>query len=220
MIIFDVDGTLLGGEHADWPSFDAALEEASGFIPTDAFFAGLEEITAQAIVHQALPNHSLEQKKTIEVAVRTGYLKHLTAAHQKDPLTFAPKAGTVSLLEDLRRKNIPVAIATGDWRETITFKLTASQIAFHDLPMATSSDCYSRADIIALAARKAGASLDKAIYVGDGTWDFRATQKLGIPFIGTGTRPEKLRQAGAKHILADLTPETFWQTVEKVRALR
>jgi phosphoglycolate phosphatase-like HAD superfamily hydrolase len=220
MIIFDVDGTLLGGEPADQVSFEAAFKEAAGFALTPAFFESIEEITAQAIIHQALDNHSIEKKKAIESAVRCGYLKRLSEAHANDPLTFIPTTGSISLLEDLKRKKIPVAIATGDWFETITFKLAAARIAFEDVPMATSSDRYSRADIIALAATKAGATLDGAIYVGDGPWDFRASQKLGISFIGVGSKPEKLSQAGAKHIVPDLTPEPFWHAVEKIKRLR
>jgi phosphoglycolate phosphatase-like HAD superfamily hydrolase len=217
MIIFDVDGTLLGGESTDHASFDEAFKEAAGFALDPAFFETIEEVTAQAIIHQALDSRSIEEKKAVESAVRCGYLKRLSEAHQSDPLAFSPTTGSISLLQELKRRKIPVAIATGDWFETITFKLAAACIAFEDLPMATSSDRYSRADIIALAAMKAGASLDGAIYVGDGTWDFRASKKLGIQFIGVGANPEKLRQAGAKHILPDLTPEVFWHAVERIR---
>jgi len=217
MIIFDVDGTLLGGESADWASFEAAFEEAAGFALTPAFFEAIEEVTAQAIVHEALGGRSIEERKTVESAVRRGYLKRLSEAHEKDPLTFSATTGAIALLEDLKRKKIPVAIATGDWFETITFKLTTACIACKDLPMATSSDRYSRADIIALAASKAGASLDGAIYVGDGAWDFRASRKLGIPFMGVGSRTEKLKQAGARHIVSDLVPDNFWPMVEIMR---
>jgi len=59
----------------------------------------------------------------MESAVRCGYLKRLSEAHEKDPLTFSPTTGAVALLEDLKRRKIPIAIATGDWFETITFKL-------------------------------------------------------------------------------------------------
>ena len=123
MIIFDVDGTLLGGESADWASFDAAFEEVAGFALTATFFHAIEEVTAQAIVHQALSGRSVEERKTMESAVRCGYLKRLSEAHEKDPLTFSPTTGAVALLEDLKRRKIPIAIATGDWFETITFKL-------------------------------------------------------------------------------------------------
>ena len=209
MIIFDVDGTLLGGESADWASFAAAFKEAAGFALAPAFFETLEEVTTQAIIHQAFTNHSIEEKKAIESAVRCGYLKRLSEAHQRDPLTFSPTTGSISLLQDLKRKKIPVAIATGDWLETITFKLTTARIAFHDLPMATSSDRYSRADIIALAAMKAGASLDEAIYVGDGTWDFRAAKKLGIPFIGVGSRPRNCAKPARNTFCPTSPPKPF-----------
>jgi phosphoglycolate phosphatase-like HAD superfamily hydrolase len=218
MIIFDVDGTLLGGESADWASFRTAFKEAAGFPFHPTFFEEIEEVTAQAIIHQALDNHSIEEKKAIESAVRHSHLKSLSEAHENDPLTFSSTPGAISLLEDLKSKGIPIAIATGDWFETITFKLTAAGIAFKDLPMATCSDRYSREEIIALAASKAGISLDDAIYVGDGIWDFRATKKLGIPFIGVGAKAEKLKQAGVTHILPDLTPKAFWEVVEKIRS--
>jgi len=58
MIVFDADGTLIGGESTDWTSFDAAFEEVAGFALDDAFFESIEEVTAQAIVHQALPAFS------------------------------------------------------------------------------------------------------------------------------------------------------------------
>ena len=44
-----------------------------------------------------------------------------------------------------------VAIATGDWRDSITFKLRAAGIPFEDIPIVTSSEHYSRADIIRAA---------------------------------------------------------------------
>jgi len=31
MMVFDVDGTLIGGEAADWASFGGAFEEIAGF---------------------------------------------------------------------------------------------------------------------------------------------------------------------------------------------
>jgi len=62
-------------------------------------------------------------------------------------------------------RGIPIAIATGDWRETISFKLRAAVISFDDIPMVTSSEFYSRADIIAAAVAKTGRSLEEAVCV-------------------------------------------------------
>ncbi len=214
MIVFDVDGTLVGGEAADWTSFEAAFKEVAGFALTREFFLSLEEITAQAIIHHALADLPLEERKSKEQAVSQGYLQRLKAAHLGDDRSFLPTEGAIDLIHALREKEIPIAIATGDWRESISFKLQSAGIPFAGIPLVTSSEYYSRADIIAAAVTEANQTLDQAIYVGDGTWDLRACRKLGIPFIGVGKRREKLRAAGAEHILSDLNPAAFWQVRE------
>ena len=106
-----------------------------------------------------------------------------------------------------------VAIATGDWLETTSFKLAAAGIDVSGYPMATSSDCSRRSEIIKLAARRAGRSLTDVIYVGDGVWDFKACCELGVRFVGTGTRPHLLKAAGAKLILEILEEALFLSTV-------
>ena len=214
MIVFDVDGTLVGGETADWTSFEAAFAEVAGFALQREFFASLEEITAQAIVHAALADLPLAERRSKEQAVSQGYLQRLQAAHLSDGRSFLATDGAVDLLRALKEREIPIAIATGDWRESISFKLQAAGIPFEGIPLVTSSEFYSRADIIAAAVAKANQPLEKAIYVGDGTWDLRACHKLGIPFIGVGKRSQKLRDAGAEHILANLNPENFWPVRE------
>ena len=214
MIVFDADGTLIGGESTDWTSFDAAFEEVAGFALDDAFFKSIEEITAKAIVHQALATFSPKERTAKERAVCQAYLQRLKAACESNPCSFPATDGALVLLRELKERGIPVAIATGDWRETISFKLRAAGIAFDDIPMVTSSEFYSRADIIVAAVTKAGRSLEEAIYVGDGLWDLRACKKLGIPFVGVGHRRERLRDAGAAYILPDLSPLEFWRARE------
>jgi phosphoglycolate phosphatase-like HAD superfamily hydrolase len=217
MIVFDADGTLIGGESTDRESFEAAFEEVAGFAMVESFFASLEEVTAQAIVHQALGALAPDERKSKERAVCQGYLRRLKDAHGGNPASFSAMDGASALLKDLKEKGMPVAIATGDWRETISFKLGAAGIPFDDIPMVTSSEFYSRAEIIAGAVAKAGRKLDEAVYVGDGLWDLRACRELGIPFLGVGSRTERLRKAGAEYILQNLSSAEFWRVRETVR---
>jgi phosphoglycolate phosphatase-like HAD superfamily hydrolase len=216
LIVFDVDGTLVGGEPIDWASFEAAFEEAAGFTLDDTFWASLEEVTAQAVVHQALPDSSTEEKTRMVHAVRDGYLRRLQSAHKHDPSSFPALEGVLVLLEELKKQGIAVAIGTGDWFETSTFKLRVAGIPLNNIPMVTSSDFYSRGDIIVGAAAKAGRPLQETVYIGDGLWDLRTCQKLGIPFIGVGHRKEKLESAGATYTLPDLNPTSFWQVMELI----
>ena len=220
MIVFDVDGTLLGGEQHDWKSFDDAFEEAAGFPFPPDFFTNISEVTAEAIVRQALVDVPQADKTRIIDETRRGYLARNQAAHEATGEAFARTHGVDELWKELRDRKMPFAIATGDWHETISYKLSAAGIDVQGVPMATSSDCYARADIIRTAVERAGGELSASVYVGDGVWDLRATQLLGIPFIGCGSRPDDLRAAGATHVLDDLHPERFWPAYTELAALR
>jgi phosphoglycolate phosphatase-like HAD superfamily hydrolase len=95
-----------------------------------------------------------------------------------------------------------IAIATGCWCESAKLKLHRSGFMIEDIPFASSSDTRRRADIIALAASRAGSGVSDAVYVGDGLWDLKATRELGMRFVGVGRRHELLRVHGASQVLA------------------
>jgi phosphoglycolate phosphatase-like HAD superfamily hydrolase len=202
LIIFDVDGTLLGGESRDWKSFDRAIETILGFAPTADFFSSLPEITAQAIAEASVRAAGKEPGTGLEERIRDEYLRRLRQAHSRDADAFLPRKGVVQFLAHLRSvPGIGVAIATGDWLATISFKLAASGLDVSGFPIATCSDHPRRSEIIRLAAQRAGKPLADSLHVGDGIWDLRAARELGIRFIGTGSRPHLLKQAGAEHII-------------------
>ena len=183
---------------------------------TSDFFRSLNEVTAQAIVHQALDGATHQKKRAVEAKTRQGFLDRLERALQDDPDAFPAAGGAVSLILDLKRRKIPIAIATGDWKESSTLKLSAAGIPFHDIPMTTSSEHYSRADIIASAVKKARGVLPDCVYVGDGHWDLLAAQRLGIPFIGCGSKLERLKQYGARYLLNRFDIDEFWSTIENI----
>lgn len=218
MIVFDVDGTLVSDEAADWSCFQTAFVDAAGFSLDAAFFAELKEVTSQSIVRTALaelPEPAFREK---ERAVCAGFLRNLQRVHAVQADAFEPKPGAVALLAELRARGVPVAIATGDWRESIRFKLQASGLDINGIPVLTSSDHLCRSDIIRAAVETAGQSLSETVYVGDGPWDLRACRQLGIPFIGVGSRGDELRAAGAEHVLADLEPAVFFPVWEALRS--
>ncbi len=136
------------------------------------------------------------------------------------PRRFRLVDGALALLQELKKHEVPIAIGTGDWFETSTFKLCAAGIPLDNIPMVTSSDFYSRREIVAGAAAKAGRPLHETMYVGDGLWDLRCCQKLGIPFIGVGRRKEELESAGAAYTLPDLHLVGFWRVMETIRMFR
>jgi len=218
LMIFDVDGTLLGGESYDWSSFEDAFLEVTGTPFEKGFFDRITEVNATSIVQQARPDLSDTQLEATITAVADGYRRRLAAEIDVHPEAFPATAGACELLPQLKELGYGCAIATGDWKDSIALKLNAAGIPWQDLPMATSSDRDTRAQIISLAAERANRSTNEAIYVGDGLWDLRATKALGIPFIGTGAKHARLAEAGAKWVVRDLQPDSFLQTLTHVIA--
>ena len=216
MIIFDVDGTLIGGESTDWKCFDKAFEESSGTALTSELFSTNSEMTAQAIVHQALGDMGSEEKKEIEIKTCSSYVRNLNNALNADGGAFPVMPGARELMQSIQETGIPIAIATGNWRESALVKLDAAGICLGDIPLVTASDYYSRSDIIRAAIEKAGERIKESVYVGDGVWDLLATRKIGISFIGCGTRTEELRDSGAKYILDDFDIECFWNIYREI----
>ena len=217
LIIFDVDGTLLGGETHDWWAFDHALETILGFTPTPAFFSSLPDVTAESIVEAAILATGRQPDTGLVAAVQNAYLRFLAECHCSAPAAFSPRRGAASLLEHL--SSVPgatVAVATGDWRPTISFKLQCSGLDLSRFPMATASEARRRPEIIKLAAARAGRLLADSVYVGDGVWDLRACRELGIPFIGTGDRTLPLLEAGAQHICEHLEIPLFTDLLRTV----
>jgi len=210
LIIFDVDGTLVGGESHDWACFDQAIHSVLGFEPTQAFFDSLPEITAQAIAEASIQVANRELGIGLEERLRDEYLRRLRQVHSRDPWAFPARSGVLTLLSHLSSlSGVGVAIATGDWYATASFKLAAAGIDVSRYPMATSSDAPRRSDIIRLAAQRAGRSLSDVVYVGDGVWDLKASRDLGVGFIGTGSRLNRLKEAGAEHMFEVLGAELF-----------
>ena len=114
MIIFDVDGTLIGGDNVDWQCFDDAFEEEAGFPFPSGFFDDLEEVTAKAIVHLALKDADAATKHQVERATQHNCFQRLQSAIEDRPHIFPAMPGALELWEDFRSQGHPFGIATGE----------------------------------------------------------------------------------------------------------
>lgn len=80
------------------------------------------------------------------------------------------------------------------------------------VPFACSDDAVPRHDIIRTAIERTERgsidAFDTLTYVGDGVWDVRAADRLGIDFLGIsrGARAERLREIGADRVFSDFRP--------------
>lgn len=218
LIIFDVDGTLIGGEEYDWKSFNDAFTEITGKTFSIEFWKTLDEVTASAIVHEGLSDLEHTERARLELLVKDCCLKNLKLERERTPGAFFSTNETRALLEHLREHDeYDIAIATGDWYDTIRYKLEVAGIELERFIHATSSDAPIRSEIIAIAAERSDRSLEDVVYVGDGTWDIRACRALGIPFIGTGSRIDSLVREGARWTLRSLHQEPFFEILSEIQ---
>lgn len=206
LIIFDVDGTLIDSELLDHRCFDEAFAEVTGASLTADTWKAITEITAKAIVHQALRHKHQNEIASIEDAIMQAYLRRLETAHRASPNAFSAFAGGPKLIQDLASSpNFKVGIATGCWCKTSRFKLLSAGYDLQSIYLSSSSDSFYRRDIIRNVINHHNYPLNNVVYVGDGKWDYKATLELGIPFIGTGHKKSLLQTAGARVFLESLS---------------
>ena len=85
MVVFDVDGTLIGGESTDWTCFDTAFLEVTGRELNREHFVALKEVTAKACIHQVLDDLPLAERNEKEAAVEARYIVLLREAVKANP---------------------------------------------------------------------------------------------------------------------------------------
>jgi len=203
--MFDIDGTLVDSPGFDGDLFARAVSEVLG-MAVDKTWLSYRHVTDSGILAELLGQRverdssaTRERSAASAVAderalpVKRRFIELTREFLAEDPLACVAIPGAPEFLRQLRESpGAVVAIATGGWRETAELKLEAAGIDYEGLPMATSSDCEARVDIMRLAEAGAAAAGPFATrwYFGDAPWDQRASRELGYRFIAIGGRLE------------------------------
>jgi beta-phosphoglucomutase-like phosphatase (HAD superfamily) len=201
LVIFDNDGTLCDTQEVEGRCYAMAIQHVTGILPETIDWTLYEEPTSSAIVRQLLAGD--RDWKVKEDLIKDEFCRLLRQQQPVFPGDFSPLAGAVEVIERLQLLGISIAIATGAFDTEAQFKLKCCGIDLDAFPHATSSDTPRRADIIALAAHRAGVNLSSAVYVADGPWDVRCSQQLGVRMIGMGRRHDQLRSLGIRSTFRD-----------------
>jgi beta-phosphoglucomutase-like phosphatase (HAD superfamily) len=186
--MFDIDGTLVESYDFDADCFSAAIKDELG-VSISSDWTNYKHITDSGILKQILDELNLAQeRKRIELSVKAKFTAQIEA-HLSTHKLFAIDGAAEFLAELAERKDVALAFATGGWLETARMKLEAADIHLPEIPIASSSDHYSRIEIMKKAQIKAGYSqyISKT-YFGDGPWDLKASQDLGYNFVLVGNR--------------------------------
>lgn len=223
LIVFDIDGTLLDSSAVDDACFVQAVRDVFGIEGISEDWATYEHCTDVAIASQLLRDRLGRSCAGADLdCFRQRFVELLTAAHAADESVFREVPGARSLVAELATNGTAVSLATGGFEQSARLKLRLARIECDGIPAAFSEDGPSREQIVTASIARAqhhhaSCAFERVVSVGDGVWDVRTAASLSIPFIGIGDgeRAVRLRQAGARTILADYADRSrFAEAIE------
>ena len=196
-IIFDIDGTLTNTTDIDDICFTQALEDTFHFNNIDTNWGNYEHTTDSGIIQQLFRER---EQRECSAEEKSRFIQHFCSLlkeeynQQTNSIQEVPKAGKI-LQQLCKRDDVQVGLATGGWRESALFKLSCAGINIEACSAASfAQDAVARRDIIHNTIHQMNtrlqqtAPLSSIVYVGDGLWDYKATQQLGIGFIGIANK--------------------------------
>ena len=108
--------------------------------------------------------------------------------------TIEEVTGASLFLKELRKNpSVAICFATGSLRRPAIQKLQAIGVDFEDQLLVASDRLSKRESIVKMAITEAQKfykveSFDRVISVGDGLWDLKTAQSLGLEFVGIGLK--------------------------------
>jgi len=196
LVLFDIDGTLVDSCEFDAECFQAAIKDVLG-VTVGPDWSRYQHVTDSGILTQVIEELGFQiDNERMAEEVKEQFLSRVTDYISCN--VVSPISGANEFLSQLiARQNVAVALATGGWAESAKMKLSAAGIDFLAIPLASSSDHYSRVEIMRLAEKRAGNHrYDSRTYFGDGSWDQKASETLGYNFVSVGDRissPQSIR---------------------------
>jgi phosphoglycolate phosphatase-like HAD superfamily hydrolase len=188
--MFDIDGTLVESNDFDSKCYQAAIQDVLD-ASIDTNWDKYHHVTDSGILSQIIDElHLQSDRDLIITSVKERFLHRVSTyltKHEVSPIRGAP--GFLAQLTD--RGDVKVAIATGGWLESAKLKLKAAGIDVAGIPITSSSDHFSRIEIMKIAELRAGTSqYESRTYFGDSPWDLRASEVLGYNFVLVGSSIE------------------------------
>lgn len=189
LIIFDIDGTLTDTKNVDDKCFIKTFEKVFGIDIKNQDWNELQNVTDWGITEEIIQKefNRLPTEKEYEQMIDefVGFLKFEKAT---DISQFKAVKNATDFFNYIKNEsNYKIGIATGGWEKSAKLKLETIGINLNGVALSNSNKYKSREDITKDVIYQLDGKSDKmneVIYFGDGEWDFRTCQKLGIRFIG------------------------------------
>lgn len=214
LIIFDIDGTILNTVKTDDACFKQTFLDLYQIDVTNVDWNDYTNVTDTGLTIEIFEKRFNRKPKRGEIEKIKSHFKNLLKDHTQH---FTEIENSLSFIElASRQSNFEVAFATGGWKETAELKCNAAGLHLGNYIFKSSNDHYRRDKIIAFVIQEAlkkkhGKQFDSITYFGDGQWDLKTAQILGIKFIGIDSNKNGvLKSIGVEKVI-----ENFIET-EKI----
>ena len=222
-IIFDIDGTLANTKKVEDKCFMTAFEKTFRIDIWNEKWEDLKHVTDWGITEEIIQREWKRNPTADEYKLMiSNFISELEREKEKDPSQFAEVPGASDFFCDLmKQEGIQLGIATGAWEESAKLKLAAIGIELEGVCFSNSNDHKSREaitqEVIARLNNSYNQEPEKIIYFGDGQWDYKTCQNLGIEFIGIDIENDgKLSALGARSVFQNyLNKELLMNVINK-----
>jgi HAD superfamily hydrolase (TIGR01509 family) len=196
--LFDVDGTLVDTNYLHAVTWWEAFRQAGCDVPMASIHRAIgmgSDKLLDALLPRGRDPSIDDQARATHLALYSTYLSRLRAF-----------AGAAELLRACAAGGLRVVLASSaDEREFAALRaaIGAGDAITEAASSADVDQTKPAPDLVEVALRKAGASPDEAVFVGDTVWDVRACQRAGVPCIGLlsgGISAAELADAGAVEV--------------------
>lgn len=214
-VVFDVDGTLVDSNYLHVMAWHCAFRDKQVVVPMRRIHQ-LIGMGSDLLVKEAI-GRSLD-------GAAESHAEH----YRRLSGTVQPLEGASDLLRAIRGMGLGVVLASSGDRRDVDDAIDMLGVS-DILDGSTSADDAEEAkpspDIVQAAVERADLDPQRAVFVGDSTWDVEAATRVGLPTISflTGGVPEAdLRDAGAvevydgpDHLLAELSGSLISMLTDK-----
>jgi HAD superfamily hydrolase (TIGR01509 family) len=199
-VLFDIDGTLVDSNYAHVIAWQHALRAVGH--PRDAWrvhravgmgasqlLATLLGAAAEQVGSQAKRHHSERYLQTSELVRAFDSARDLVVA-------VAQRGARVVLASSAAPEELGILRSILDIDDAVTAITSAGDVAA----------AKPAPDLVYVALQRAGATADRAVFVGDTVWDVQASGKAGVPCVGVlsgGISAGELTEAGAVAVYDD-----------------
>lgn len=198
-VVFDVDGTLMDTNYLHTEAFARAFEDLGRRVPRSELH------------HQVGKGSELLIREFVEDGGMIGKIQHLHAEHFSGLQEHGnPLPGARELISGLADAGYPVWLATSAKDEEVEHHVhqLGAEGKISGVVNSTAVEHGKPApDIFEEALRRAGASAENAVAVGDSVWDMEAAKRAGVRAVavltGGAFSAQELREAGASEVHKD-----------------